>query len=301
MSHRDFERQISGMFRASIEVRFCGVPAGSFAAAEAGGTRLASSLTVALIALASLSLPTRAERLSTPKTVDLKLVVAVDVSSSMSGEELRLQAQGYVSALRSSDVMQAIKSGRRGRIAIAYIEWARPEYQRVVVPWTIIDSAAEAGAIADEIERHSSVPEGGTSISSALLSAGKLLRTSALESDREIVDISGDGPNNSGPRLLQARDDLVARGVTINGLAISLLDGRPDMIDSFPLDYVVSYYKRCVIGGFGAFVLAVGDRTDFERAIRLKLVSEIAELPERRQLAGCQVQYRVAYCEARGH
>jgi hypothetical protein len=300
LSHRDLEGQISSIGRrVAIDVRFRGVSAAGFTAAAGDSTRLASFLAVAWIALASLSPPVRAEPGSTASTVDLKLVIAVDVSSSIGGDEQRLQREGYVSALRSSDVMQVIKSGRRGRIAIAYIEWARPGYQRVVVPWTIIHSAAEAGAIADEIERQLSVPEGGTSISAALLSAGKLLRTSGLGSDREIVDISGDGPNNSGPPIEQARDDLIARGVTINGLAISLLHGPPDMIDSFPLDYIVSYYKRCVIGGFGAFVLAVGDRADFERAIRLKFVKEIAELPKR-ELTGYQAQYRIANCEERG-
>ena len=263
---------------------------------------VANLLAAASIALAWLSPAARAERQTAAPSVDLKLVVAVDVSTSMSDEEQRLQRDGYASALRSPDIMHAIRSGRLGRIAIAYVEWARPEYQRLVVPWTVIDNAAEAAAIADEIERQSSAPQGGTSISAALVTAGRLLRTSELQSDREIVDVSGDGPNNSGPHLREAREGLIRRGVTINGLAISLSHSPHDMIESFPLDYIVSYYKHCVIGGSGAFVLAVGDPADFARAIRLKLIAEIAESPELAllpQLARYDRQYSIADCDLR--
>ena len=112
------------------------------------------------------------------------------------------------------------------------------------------------------------------------MSAARLLLNSGLESDRQVVDVSGDGPNNAGPSVERARDALIARGVTINGLAISIRDGQPsDMIQSFPLDYVVSYYRHCVIGGPHAFVLAVGDMGDFELAVRKKFVAEIAGPP----------------------
>jgi hypothetical protein len=224
---------------------------------------------------------------ATPKepahAVDLELLIAVDVSTSMSREEQHVQREGYVSALRSPEVMQAIKAGRYGRIAIAYMEWARPEYQRVLVPWTIIEGPADATAVAQVIGEQPSLSQGGTSISAALLGAGRLLRTSGLQSDRQVIDISGDGPNNAGPPIEPLRDALIARGVTVNGLAISLPGAEPyDFIESFPLEYVVSYYKRCVIGGPRAFVLAVADMADFQSAILQKFVMEIAA--PRRQL-----------------
>jgi hypothetical protein len=274
----------------------------SVATAVARATSRVSVLATASIVLSSLSPAARAERQTSTSAADLKLVIAVDVSTSMSDDEQRLQREGYASTLRSPDVMRTIKSGRRGRIAIAYFEWARPEYQRLIVPWTVIDGPAEAAAIADEIERQPSVPQGGTSISAALMSAGRLLRTAELASDREIVDVSGDGPNNSGPRLQEARASLIRRGVTINGLATSLSDSRYDMIESFPLDFVESHYKHCMIGGFGAFVLAVGDRADFARSIRLKLIAEIAESPEpalTRQRARQVAAYSIADCDPR--
>jgi len=209
--------------------------------------------------------------------VDLELVIAVDVSTSMSDQEQRMQREGYVDALLSPEVMRAIKSGRRGKIALAYMEWARPEYQRVIVPWTVIEDPTDAAGAAKLIRGQPMLPQGGTSISTALLSAARLLLNNGLESDRQVLDVSGDGPNNAGPPVERARDALIARGVTINGLAISIPDGQPsDMIQSFPLDYVVSYYKHCVIGGPHAFVLAVGDMGDLEMAVRKKFVAEIA-------------------------
>jgi Protein of unknown function (DUF1194) len=247
--------------------------------------RLIGSRVLTFVLAVALSLPTWALGKESEVAVDLELVIAVDVSTSMSQEEQRVQRQGYVSALRSPDVLQAIKSGRLGRIATAYFEWARPEYHRVLVPWTVIDGPADAAAIADAIAGQPVIPQGETSISSALLFAGQLLKTSGFMSDRRIVDVSGDGPNNTGPPVELARDALIARGVTVNGLVISLLNGPPDMIDSFSLSYLESYYRRCVIGGPGKFVLSVGDLADFEKAIRRKFVTEIAGPPARLHLA----------------
>jgi hypothetical protein len=243
------------------------------------------------VSAATLAQPAWAYHKEPTVAVDLELVIAVDVSTSMSPEEQHVQREGYVSALRSPDVMRAIKSGRLGRIAIAYVEWARPEYQRVVAPWTVIEGPADAAALADVIAAQPSLPQGGTSISAGLLAAGRLLRTSVLSSNRQVVDVSGDGPNNAGPPIESTRDVLITSGVTINGLAISLAGGAQGMIESFNLDYLVSYYKRCVIGGAGAFVLAVGDLADFERAIRRKMVDEIAGAPARLQFAADDGRY----------
>jgi hypothetical protein len=216
--------------------------------------------------------------------VDLALVIAVDVSTSISDQEQRVQREGYISALLSPEVMRAIRSGRRGKIALAYMEWARPEYQRVLVPWTVIETPADASGAAKLIRGQPTLPQGGTSISAAQLAAARLLRDSGLQSDRQVVDVSGDGPNNAGPPVEGSRDALVTRGVTINGLAISIPES--DMIKAFPLDYLVSYYKHCVIGGPNAFVIAVSEMRDFEMAVRKKFIAEIAGQPDSFLLAG---------------
>ena len=144
--------------------------------------------------------------------------------------------------------------------------------------------------------------QGGTSISAALSFAGKLLRTSGLQSDRQIIDVSGDGPNNSGPPITPIRDSLVAHGTTINGWAISLSHHQqPNMIESFDLPYLKSYYEHCVIGGLGAFVLSVGDPADFEKAIRRKFVNEIAGLSALLQLASNErLDLSAADCRTHG-
>jgi hypothetical protein len=201
----------------------------------------------------------------------------------MDSEEQRMQREGYARALRSPEVMRAIKSGVHGKIAIVYMEWASPEHQRVLVPWTVVNDPVDAATVADAIEGPPSLAQGGTSISAALLFAGRLLRTSGIRSERRIIDVSGDGPNNAGPAIEPIRSALINGGVTINGLAISL-PGGPYMIESFDLDFIQSYYENCLIGGPGAFALSVGDPMDFERAVRLKLVSEIANTPPAPQL-----------------
>jgi hypothetical protein len=166
------------------------------------------------------------------------------------------------------------------------MEWASPENQRVLVPWTVIDGPDDAAEMAKAVKEQPTILQGGTSISAALSFAAKLLRTSGFQSDRQIIDVSGDGPNNSGPPITPIRDSLVAHATTINGLAISLSHHHePNMIESFDLPYLKSYYEHCVIGGLGAFVLGVGDPADFEKAIRRKFVNEIAGLSALLQLA----------------
>jgi hypothetical protein len=249
---------------------------------------------IALVSVATViaSLSARADPKDTPSTVDLELVLAVDVSGSMNQDEQRVQREGYVHALRNPDVLRAIRSGTYGRIAIAYVEWASPDDQRVLLPLTVIKGPDEAAAFADLLEAQPILAGGGTSISSGLLSAGRLLQTSSLHSDRQIIDVSGDGPNNAGPPVAQVRDAMVARSATINGLAISKFrHDVPDMPNSFGEGSVGWYYEGCVIGGPGAFVIAVSDLADFEKAIRRKLVLEIAGLPSRLQLAAYDAHF----------
>jgi Protein of unknown function (DUF1194) len=208
--------------------------------------------------------------------VDLALVLAVDVSRSMDVDEQRLQREGFVEAFRSQAIHDAVRKGMLGRIAVAYVEWSGPAEQNVVVSWTVIEGPEGAFAFAERLER---TPIGrlvSTSISGAIDFSLALLGQSGVEALRQVIDISGDGPNNTGRTVTLARDDAVAKGVTINGLPFMLKrpTGFGDIED---LDL---YYQDCVIGGPGAFIVPVRERQQFAEAIRTKLVREIAGAPD---------------------
>jgi hypothetical protein len=211
-----------------------------------------------------------------PNYVDLQLVLAVDVSGSMDSVEQRVQRDGYVAAFRHPDVLRAIASGPYGAVAVTYIEWSGAFYQVVTVPWRIITSDEDSLAFADELARAPITREQRTSISGGLLFAQDAFRQSLVDSDRRTVDVSGDGANNDGKPVLPIRDTLLKEGVVINGLPI-LINPSP-LYGGLTLD---EYYRGCVIGGPGAFLIPVSDNSQFEIAIRRKLVLEIAGLPPR--------------------
>ena len=152
--------------------------------------------------------------------VDVELVLAVDVSGSMGLDELRLQRGGYVSAFRHPDVIGAIESGLIGRIAVIYFEWGGPGRYRVVVPWTGISNAEEANALADTLELITPRNQRGTSISGALAQGREFLRNSGFRGLRQVIDVSGDGPNNMGDPLTDQRDKTLEQGIVINGLPL---------------------------------------------------------------------------------
>jgi hypothetical protein len=262
-----------------------------------GSAALGWRVVVAAIALAVLWSPAAGELVG----VDLQLVIAIDVSSSMDESRRRVQREGYARAICSAEVLAAIKSGPHGRIAIACFRWASPDYQRVIVPWTIVETPADADAVARAIEREPLAAEGGTSISAALLFSERLLHAAGVRADRKIIDVSGDGPNNSGPLLSPARHSVLASGVTINGLAIAPLRKEERTFGPFAPTTIRSYYQDCVIGGAGAFVIAVDEVGDFEPAIRTKLTTEIAELHPLTQRVAYVSKHPLAVdCEARG-
>jgi hypothetical protein len=262
-----------------------------------GSAALGWRVVVAAIALAVLWSPAAGELVG----VDLQLVIAIDVSASMDESRRRVQREGYARAIRSAEVLAAIKSGPHGRIAIACFRWASPDYQRVIVPWTIVETPADADAVARAIEREPLAAEGGTSISAALLFSERLLHAAGVRADRKIIDVSGDGPNNSGPLLSPARHSVLASGVTINGLAIAPLRKEERTFGPFAPTTIRSYYQDCVIGGAGAFVIAVDEVDDFEPAIRTKLTTEIAELHPLTQRVAYVSKHPLAVdCEARG-
>jgi hypothetical protein len=209
-------------------------------------------------------------------TVDVELVLAVDISYSMDPDELALQRDGYSQALTSREFLNALKQGIHGKIAVTYFEWAGAHDQKVVVPWRVIDGPESAGSVANEISQAPLRRAARTSISGALLFGMSLFESGGQRGIRRVIDISGDGANNSGPMVVVARDEVLSHGITINGLPVMLKRPSYSTMDIEQLD---EYYEDCVIGGPAAFVVPVKDREKFVEAIRTKLVLEIASLP----------------------
>lgn len=205
--------------------------------------------------------------------VDIELVLAVDVSYSMDADEQWAQRLGYAQAITSPQVLSAIRSGLIGKIAVSYLEWAGAYSQRLVVDWQVIEDEASARKFADQLLAANIVQIFRTSISEGLAVAGRLIHNNSYEGLRKVIDVSGDGPNNQGRLVEQARDALLQSGITINGLPI--LIKRPQM-NWYDIPNLDVYYQRCVIGGPGAFLIRVREKSAFAQAIRQKLVLEIA-------------------------
>ncbi len=204
--------------------------------------------------------------------VDLELILAVDISRSMDFDELQLQRQGYVAAIRHPEVVAAIAQGLHGRIAVSYVEWAGIDQQRTTVGWRIVDGATSAHAFAAELLAAPVERYRGTSIGNSLAYAAPRFDNNGYAGLRRVIDVSGDGPNNMGIPVEVAREPVIRSGVTINGLPIMIKE--PGGFASIPnLDV---YYEDCVIGGPGAFLIVVKSADQFAQAIRRKLILEIA-------------------------
>jgi Mg-chelatase subunit ChlD len=204
--------------------------------------------------------------------VDLELVLAADASGSMDVEERRLQVEGYAQAFRDPKVIAGICGGRTGRIAVTYVEWS--DEQQAIVPWTLIDSAASAETFAAAVARAPIYQHyGGTNITGALQFGAASMRSNAFNGMRLIIDISGDGENNSWYPPDPVRDALVKQGITINGLPLNILDEKRKNRRKQVAD---AYYAAHVIGGEGSFLLLADKMSDFKKTIRLKLLREIA-------------------------
>lgn len=215
------------------------------------------------------ALPARAQT-----EVDLALVIAVDISYSMDPEEQQLQREGFIQAFRSQEVQAAIGRGVLGRIGVAYVEWAGAADQRVILPWTMIDGPQAALAFAASLAQQPTRRASRTSISGAIDFAARLLAEGDFQASRRVVDISGDGPNNQGRPVILARDEALAGGVTINGLPLMLKTSGV-----FDIPDLAGYYRACVIGGTGAFLVPVRSRDQFVEAVKTKIIMEIAERP----------------------
>ena len=228
---------------------------------------------------------------SRPPRVDVELVLAVDISYSMDIEELALQREGYVKALTSSEFLNALRQGIHGKVAVTYFEWAGASEQRVIVPWRVIEGPETADSVASEIMAAPIRRAARTSISGALLFGMKLFDESGHRGIRRVIDVSGDGANNSGTIVTIARDEVLSKGITINGLPVMLK--RPSY-STMDIELLDEYYEDCVIGGPASFVVPVKDRDKFVEAIRTKLVLEIATLtPQTRVIKASAANPRV--------
>lgn len=206
-------------------------------------------------------------------SVDVELVLAVDVSYSMDPGELLLQREGYAEAIVSNEFLQALKAGPNRRLALVYVEWSGPNDQKIIVPWRLIDSHESAAAVAAEIAKAPVRMGSRTSISGAINFALPLFDADPYRGLRRVIDVSGDGVNNDGSPVTIARDAALARGITINGLPI-MLEGR--LSSQMDIDDLDLYYEDCVIGGAGSFMVTIRSRDGFKEAIRTKLVLEVA-------------------------
>lgn len=206
--------------------------------------------------------------------VDIELVFAADGSGSIDDAELRLQRQGWADALTSKDVLDGIRDGAVGAIAVAFMEWGGPQSQVLIVDWHVIRDAASAKVFADKLTAAPRGAYGYNSISNAIDFSVRLVESNAHEGTRKVIDVSGDGPNMGGRPLASARADALAKGFTINALAIRRPgSGRPGGPGGMSLE---TYYGEEVIGGPGAFVEVADEMRPFAVAARRKLLTEIA-------------------------
>ncbi|MEJ8476226.1 DUF1194 domain-containing protein [Roseibium algae] len=207
--------------------------------------------------------------------VDVELVLAVDISQSMDTEEQEVQRAGYVAALTSNEVLDAVRDGPIGRIAVTYMEWGGVDEHFMVADWTVIQDETSAAKFAAFVAEAPLRQVQRTSIASALKKSVELVQNNQYSGLRRVIDISGDGPNNQGGSVTKVRDQLLASGVTINGLPLMMKANANAWQAMLNLDH---YYEDCVIGGPGSFAIPVRSKEGFEDAIRMKLVMEIAGL-----------------------
>lgn len=211
--------------------------------------------------------------------VDLQLVLAVDISGSMDYDEQRVQRDGYVQAFRDPQVINAITDGLLGRIAVTFVEWSDADVQYQITPWTIIDGKDSAFGYAAALAKAPLHRARSTSISGALLYSMRLFDQGSFQPIKRTIDMSGDGANNNGLPVLEARDQVLARGISINGLPIMIRSSGFGANTSQDIANLDQYYRDCVIGGPSSFLFTIDKLADFPVAIRRKLIQEIAFNP----------------------
>lgn len=237
------------------------------------------ALFAASVAAAEMAIPPPIAR---AQTVDVAIALTADVSRSIDNEEFQLQRRGYAAAVTAPRFLQAIQTGTHGAIALCFLEWAGPEQQAVVAKWMVIrdgEGAAEFAKILLDAPRSFL---GRTAIGAGIDFAATQFETNDVSAKRRIIDVSGDGNNNSGRLVTEARDDAVAKGITINGLAIinEKTGGEPGTFlytHTHPAGGLANYYRENVIGGPGAFVLQIVNFDTFAEAMTNKLITEISD------------------------
>jgi len=212
--------------------------------------------------------------------VDVALVLAADVSRSINDDEFGLQRRGYAAAITSPRLLDAIRSGAHGAIALSFVEWAGEVEQKTVIDWTVIRDEADARKFAGTLLTAPRSYTGRTAIGSAIDFAAGLLGESGLAADRHLIDVSGDGTSNQGRPVTDARDRALKAGIVINGLAIfnrrAAQEGGYLALHTNPPGGLLKYYQDNVTGGAGSFTLSIDDFNSFGEAMIRKLVSEIA-------------------------
>jgi hypothetical protein len=209
--------------------------------------------------------------------VDLLLALAVDVSRSVTQQEFNLQRDGYAAAITNPQIIQAIRSGRLGRIAVCYIEWSGSISQKVLIDWTVVGDAVSARRFAGQLAEAPRSFADLTSISGSIDFAMAQIERAPFEARRRVIDISSDGDeNNIGREVTKARDDAITKGATINGIVVS--DEKRPWEDGsrYSTDELEGYFVDNVIGGPGAFVMVAKDFSAFGKVILNKLIAEIA-------------------------
>ena len=240
----------------------------------------ASLLRFVRLAFAALALMTLATASRAAEEVDLLLVLAADVSRSIDSNKFNLQRNGYAAAITNPRVLDAIKSGRQGKIAVTFVEWSGSSSQRVIIDWTVIRDLKTAQDFSNQVIEAQRPFADRTSISAGIDFSLALFDRAPFKAGRHVIDVSGDGTNNSGRDVTAARDEATAKGVTINGLVI--LSEAPlawNADHTNPPGGLGNYYRDNVIGGTGAFVLVAQNFEAFGQAIINKLIAEIAASP----------------------
>ena len=251
-----------------------------------------AAMAMASAAGAATSDPQVADSNDTRPAVDIELVIAVDVSYSMDLDELAVQRDGYAQAIVSKEFLQALRNGPNSKIAVTYFEWSATSDQKIIIPWRVIDGPETADAVANEIMATPVRRGSRTSISGAIYFAMPLFEENPYRGLRRVIDISGDGPNNNGAPIVEARATALGKGITINGLPIMVKEPSYSTMDIDNLDY---YYEDCVIGGPGSFVVPIKDREKFKEAIRTKLLLEVAgRTPDRPVVPVAEKEPRVS-------
>ena len=248
--------------------------------------RLCLRFGAAIVAGLAGSRPRRASAAGAPVMVDAAIVLAADVSRSIDDEEFALQRRGYADAIQNPQLIDAISTGPHGAIALAYVEWAGEGEERLVVDWAVIRNQTDARAFVAGVTAAPRSYLGRTAIGTAIDFSFALFAEAAFETSRRVIDISGDGTNNQGRAVTEARDAAVGAGAAINGLAIfnkkAAAMGGYLALHTNPPGGLAHYYRENVIGGPGAFVVQIDDFNTFGEAMMRKLVTEVAFAGQRK-------------------